>query len=150
MFFAIKTIARSYLAESFIGPLYRKNPNQILMEIYNEIIRPKTFNEENYIKKEFFIELDSNTANKEEHVVVLNNWQGDYKKMLIQITYFKPKRENSIIKLAKKTKRITCFLRGGEINIAECDYTEKEMVHLLSKILDGIRSKKKLLQLIKD
>ncbi len=146
----MNTFGNSVLGTALRKPLSRKSSYQILRDIYNEVVDPRSIVDKNFIKKEFFIDLDSNMYNKEEHVVVLNNWQQDGEKMLIQITYFEPKKENRVIKLAKETKKINCFLRGREIGIEQCDYTEKEMNHLLSKILNGIRNKKKLLKLIKD
>ena len=106
--------------------------------------------EEQFIKREFFIDLDNNEVNKEEHVVILSRQLGDDKKMTIQITYFEPTSKNGLVKQAAQSMEILCSLKEGTIVIEKCDYAQEVIPFLLLKVLEGIKSKKKLLQLIKN
>lgn len=149
--YTFKSYASSEFFKIFIeNPIHKKEPHKILKEIYMEVIELGSYYEESFIKREFFIDLDGDDKNKEEHVVVLNNREGDKEKMIVQITYFEPKRKSGIVKYAKSTKKIFCYLKEGKIEIEECDYEKNEIESLLPKILNGIRHKKKLLKLIKD
>lgn len=143
----------SYASSKKFGFLFnytssKNDPLKILNEIYNEVVELGSYNQENFIKREFFIDIDGNNKNKEEHVVVLNRRVGQRQKMIIQVTYFESKKANSIVKYAKNTKKILCFLNEGKIKIGECDYNEKEIEFLLPEILKGIRNEKKLLRLV--
>lgn len=122
---------------------------QILKEIHKEIIELGSYGDHNFIKREFFIELDGNRENKEEQVVLLNNRVGDREKMIVQVTYFESERKNSNISYAKETKKILCFFEAGKIEIKESDYDQVKLQFLLTKILAGIRNEKKLLKMIK-
>ena len=147
--------SKSYAESEFFKILtenstHKKDSHKILKEIHMEVIELGSYYDENFIKREFFMDLDGNHKNKEEHVVVLNNRVGDREKMIIQITYFESRKRDSIIKYAKNTRKILCFLKKEKVKIEECDYDENEIKSLLPKILNGIRNKKKLLSLIKD
>lgn len=107
-----------------------------------------SYYDDNFIKREFFINLDGYDANKEEHVVILNNREEGLEKMRVQVTYFEAERKNRIIKWAKNTREISYCLKGLNIEIEKCDYSNEEMESLLPKILNGIRDKKKLLKLL--
>jgi len=93
------------------------------------------------------MELDSDENNSEEHVVFLIQDQGEKEKMVIQVTYYEAKRTR-IIKYAKEIKTILCHVKGDEIEIKECDYSENDIKSLFPDILQGIRNKKKFLKLI--
>lgn len=126
----------------------KKNPQYFLREIHREVLELGSYPEENFIKREFFIDLDQNSDNKEEHVVILNKRENEIENMMVQITYFEPTLKGSIIRFAKDTREILCHLIGKEIEIRKCDFPENEMEFLLPKILEGIKIKKRLLKLI--
>ena len=128
-------------------PQCKKNPEEILKEMYKEVIELGPYENENFIKREFHIELDSDENNSEEHVVFLIQNAGDKEKMIIQVTYFEAKRTR-IIKYAKDIKTILCYVRGDRIEIKKSDYSENDIKSLFPDILQGIRYKKKFLKLI--
>lgn len=142
------------LSTTYITPKEKKLPleetHQILRNICREVIELGKYEDEDFTKKEFFIDLDKNQVNKEEHVVVLHRQTGEIEQMTVQVTYFEPKKINQLIKYAKTTKEILCRLNQGKIEIIECDYQMDEIQTLLPRILKGIRNKKKLLKLIDD
>lgn len=149
--YASKSYAVSEFFKIFIAnSSHKKDPCNILKEIYNEVVELGSYDVENFVKREFFIDIDGNDQNKEEHIVVFNSKEGDKEKMIIQITYFESRRRDIIIKYAKNTREILCFVKEGKIEIKECDYDDNEINSLLPEILKGIRNKKKLLSLIKD
>lgn len=76
------------------------------MNIYKEVIELGSYKGEDFIKREFFIDLDENQENKEEHVVILHRLTGQKEKITVQVTYFEPKKINRLIKYAKTTKEI--------------------------------------------
>lgn len=123
---------------------------QLLRNIYKEVIELGKYEGDDFIKREFFIDLDENQINKEEHVVVLHRMTDDKEQMIVQVTYFEPKKINRLIKYAKSTKKILCCLDRGKIEITECDYQMDEIQTLLPRILAGIKNKKKLLKLIEN
>lgn len=127
---------------------HEKDPREVLREIYKEVVELGSYDKEEFIKREFHMNLDGNDENKEEHVVVLIHKTGDKEKMILQVTYFKPKRINSIIKYPKDFRVVLSYISGNHIEIKECPYNEKEMKSLFPEILQGIRNKKKLLKLI--
>ncbi len=123
--------------------------HQILKNICREVMELGKYADEDFTKREFFIDLDENQVNKEEHVVVLHRQTDDKEQMMVQVTYFEPKKINRLIKYAKTTKEILCRLNNGNIEITECDYHMDEIqTLLLPRILRGIKNKKKLLKLI--
>ncbi len=125
----------------------KKKPKEILKEMYKEVVELGPYKGEDFIKREFHIELDSNENNSEEHVVFLIQNQGEKEKMIIQVTYFQAKRTR-IIKYAKDIKTILCYIKGDEIEIKKCDFSENDIKSLFPDILQGIRNKKKFLKLI--
>ena len=124
-----------------------KKPKEILKEMYKEVVELGPYKDEDFIKREFHMELDSDENNSEEHVVFLIQDQGEKQKMIIQVTYFQAKRTR-IIKYAKDVKTILCYVKGDEIEIEKCDYSENDIKSLFPDILEGIRNKKKFLKLI--
>jgi len=125
----------------------KKKPTDILKEMYKEVVELGPYKGEDFIKREFHMELDSDENNSEEHVVFLIQDQGEKEKMIIQVTYFQAKRTR-IIKYAKDVKTILCHVKGDEIEIKKCDYSENDIKSLFPDILQGIRNKKKFLKLI--
>ncbi len=128
-------------------PQRKKNPEEILKEMYKEVVELGPYENEDFIKREFHIDLDSDENNSEEHVVFLIQSVGDKEKMTIQVTYFEAKRTR-IIKYAKDIKTIVCYVKGDKIEIKECDYSAKDIKSLFPDILQGIRNKKKFLKLL--
>lgn len=149
LIYAFKSHANaSFLSIFCRNPFHKRNIHEFLKEIYMEVKDLGSYYDDDFIKREFFIDLDGHEKNKEEHVVILNNKVEGLDKMRVQVTYFEAERKNIIIKWAKNTKEIHCCLKGVNLEIEKCDYSNKEMESLLPKILNGIRDKKKLLKLL--
>ncbi len=149
---AAANVLRSYAKSSIDEVLTstaqcKKDPNEILQEMYKEVVELGPYENENFIKREFHIDLDSDENNSEEHVVFLIQSAGDKEKMIIQVTYFEAKRTR-IIKYAKDIKTILCYVKGDKIEIKKCDYSENDIKSLFPDILQGIRNKKKYLNLL--
>ena len=125
----------------------KKNPTEILKEMYKEVVELGAYENDDFIKREFHVDLDSDENNSEEHVVFLIQSEGDKEKMIIQVTYFEAKRTR-IIKYAKDIKTILCYVKGDKIEIKKCDYSENDIKSLFPDILKGIRNKKKYLKLL--
>lgn len=144
-----KSYAKSTVYESFIKkPEQKKDPTEILKEIYKEVKELGARDNEDFIKREFHIDLDGNEKNREEHVVVLSYCDGDKEKMIVQVTYFKSGKSSRLIKYAKDTKKVLCHIKEAQLEIINSDYNECEIKSLLPEILKGIREKKKFLKLI--
>ena len=127
-------------------PSQQKNPSDFLKEIYDEVQALGQHSKDDFIKREFHLNLDDNESNKEEHVVVLNHCYSGYETMLLQVTYFESRRTNSPIKYAKAIREIECYVLEGGIEIRRCDYDKTEIRTLLPNILQGIRETKKYLR----
>jgi hypothetical protein len=125
----------------------QEDPTEILKEMYKEVVELGPYENDDFIKREFHMELDKNKNNSEEHVLFLIQDAGDKEKMIIQVTYFEAPRTR-IIKYAKDIKTILCYVKGDEIEIKKSDYCENDIKSLFPVMLKGIRSKKKFLQLI--
>lgn len=128
---------------------FNKGSLEILKEIYLEVLELGNRDGEDFLKREFLMNLDRNDTNKEEHVVVLSQTFENKRTMVLQVTYFEPKKSNHFIKYAKTTRRISCDIEESDIKVKENDYNEKEIKPLLKEILKGIKNKKKLLELIR-
>ena len=124
--------------------------DETLKNIYEEVLELGKREGEDFIKREFFIDLDGDEINKEEQVVVLSYDDGNRKKMIIQVTYFQPRKNNRFIKHAADNKTVLCFIVKGSPQIKSSDFEELELNTILPGILNGIRDKKKLLQLIRN
>jgi len=149
LLYAFKFYASASFFKFFYrNPFHKRNIHEFLKKIYIEVRELGSYYDDNFIKREFFINLDGYDANKEEHVVILNNREEGFEKMRVQVTYFEAERKNRIIKWAKNTREISYCLKGLNIEIEKCDYSNEEMESLLPKILDGIRDKKRLLKLL--
>lgn len=127
----------------------KNDPCKILKEIYKEVSELGSRKNENFIKREFHFDLDKNETNSEEHVVVLIYALGDRERMVVQVTNFESRGNNSIIKYAKDIRMVFCSLKKDILEIEKCDYDDKETISILPKILKGIREEKKLFKLIK-
>lgn len=129
--------------------IFSKDHDEILKNIYEEVLELGKREGEDFFKREFFMDLDEDEVNKEEQVVVLSHDDGNRKKMIIQVTYFQPRKNNRFIKHAKEHKTILCFIAEGTLQLKSSDFEELELKSILPEILNGIRDKKKLLQLIR-
>ena len=125
-----------------------ENSRELLKEIHREVVELGSYDDQPIIKREFFIDLDQHETNKEEHIVVMSHKEGDMEKMIVQVTYFEPKKHNHFIKEPKEIKNISCHIKGDNLEIKKCDFDEKDRKALFADILVGIRDKKKLLKLI--
>lgn len=130
-------------------PMAKKTPSEILKNIYQEVKELGPYENENFLRREFHMELDGKATNKEEYVMVLSQEIDKIQKMVLQVTYFEQDKANRFVKNAKETKEIKCELIGEDFKIKSCDYEEKKLKKVLSKILTGIQEKKKLLKLVK-
>lgn len=144
-----------YSAESAVSislvnaPNDEKSPEEILKEIYDEVIELGNYEEEDFLRRDFFMDLEDEDMNKAEHVVVLIHKEGNKEKMLLQVTYLESRRKESLIKYATSTKKISSFIDGNKVEIEETDCDQEEIRFLLPKILENIRLKKEYLKLIK-
>jgi len=144
----IKSNVKSSVHEVLTSPPQRKkNPNEILKEMYKEVVELGARKNEDFIKREFHMDLDKDENNSEEHVVFLIQGAGNKEKMTIQVTYFEAKRTR-VIKYAKDIKTILCNIKGDRVEIKKSDYTKNDMKSLFPDILQGIRNKKKFLKLL--
>jgi hypothetical protein len=144
----VKSNVESSVHEVLTGPPKRKKkPSELLKEMYKEVVELGARKNEDFIKREFHMELDKDENNSEEHVVVLIQGSGDKEKMTIQVTYFEAKRTR-IVKYAKDVKTILCKINGDRVEIKKSDYSKNDMESLFPDILQGIRNKKKFLKLI--
>ncbi len=143
--------------EDFLSPpvspsnLPPTTPPKILRHlrgIYDEVKEMGPRKGDNFIKREFFIEIDGCQENKEEQVVVLIYPDLQLERMLIQITSFSSP-QLKFTRLAKSTKNISCAFLNNDLTLTSTDYDEKETEHFLKAILEGIKKEKKLLSLIK-
>ncbi|MGD8539413.1 MAG: hypothetical protein PVI66_11915 [Candidatus Aminicenantes bacterium] len=146
LLFLSSTVLSEEIIEEY---LQVKRPVDLLWEIYEEVAGLKRFANDNFIKGEFHINLDGNTENKEEHIVVLNHFALGQEKMLLQVTYFESRRKNSPVKYAKFIREIECCILEEGVEIERSDYSEVEISSVLPEILEGIRYKKKFLDLIR-
>ena len=129
--------------------LAKKTSSEILKNIYLEVKELGTYEDENFLRREFHLDLDLNATNKEEYVMVLSQNIDKIQKMVLQVTYFEQDKKNRYVKNAKETKEIKCEMIGEDFKIKSCDYEEKKLNKVLSRILTGIQEKKKLLKLVK-
>ncbi len=130
-------------------PMAKKTPSEILKNIYQEVKELGPYENENFLRREFHMDLDNNATNKEEYVMVLSQNIDKIQKMVLQVTYFEQDKSSRYAKNAKETKEIKCELIGEDFKIRSCDYEGKKLNKVLSRILTGIQKKKRLLKLVK-
>ena len=138
-FISVPFLRGFYIAE-------HQSLKDILMAIHKEVLELGKRENEDFIKREFHIDLDKDPYQQEEHIVVLSQTLCERDFMTIQITYFKSR--DNITKYPKDMKKISCYIHENELEIKESSYSEKEGKRLFSDILEGIRIEKKLLKLI--
>jgi hypothetical protein len=122
---------------------------KLLKEIHDEVVEIGVQVEDNFIKREFWMDLDGNEGNKEEHVVVMRHDDGHDLKMTVQVTYYMPDKGVHWVRFAHATKSVLCCIRKNGFDIYRSDYSSEEMTKLFPEILKGIRNKKEILKLIK-
>ena len=130
-------------------PAKRNTPAEILKDIHAEVKEMGFYENETFLRREFHMNLDGNDTNKEEYVMVFSQTIYGIDKMTVQVTYFEPQADNRFIKHAVASREIKCDICGESVLIQSCDYSEKESHPVLIEILSGIRSKKRLLGLIR-
>ena len=124
----------------------KKDPAQVLLAIYQEV-REFGFREtENFIKREFHLNLDGSMANREEHIVVLSHAYGNGEKMILQVTTFGENVSAGYVRIPVSTCEVTCLIEGNAIEIQESMFDEDESRRLFPEILKGIQDEKKLLK----
>lgn len=123
--------------------------HKLLKEIHDEILHFGINEDPNLIKREFWMDLDGQEDNKEEHVVVMRHNDGLNLRMTVQVTYYSEDKGKRFVRYAKNTKLIKCCINENDLEINKSDYTDKEMEKLFKEILKGIRNKKEILKLIK-
>jgi len=127
----------------------KNDPAKFLRDIYDEVQELGRYGNDNFIKREFHLNLDDNESNKEEHVVVLSHCYSGREMMLLQVTYFESRRINSHVKYAKMIREIECCVLDKGVEIRRSDYEVAEIRTLLPNILRGNRETKKFLGLIR-
>lgn len=130
-------------------PMAKKTPHEILKNIYEEVKELGPYENENFLRREFHMDLDGNATNKEEYVMVFSQKIDNIQKMVLQVTYFEQDKSSRFAKNAVETKEIKCELIGKNFKIKSCDYKENKLKKVLSKILTGIQEKKRILKLVK-
>lgn len=141
--------AKAEINDHLCAQNQEKSPEKILKEIYNEVIELKSYEGEEFLRREFFMNLDEEERGKREHVVVLIHKEGKKEKMMLQVTYLESRMESSIIKHARATKKISSLIKGNRLEIEESSYEKEEIKSLLPKILKNICLKKEYLKLLK-
>lgn len=130
--------------------LQKKDLPTLMLEIYKEVIELGYRDHEDFIKREFHMNLDGRWDNREEHIVVLSHKEGDGEKMILQVTYFGKMLKSSFARYAEDTREIVGLISHGTIDIIKCGFDECEADKLLPDILEGIKDEKRLLQLIRN
>lgn len=120
---------------------------KVLFNIYMEVKEMGCRIGEDFIKREFHLDLDGKRENREEHIVVLIHNEGNGDKFILQVTFFKTRANYYFTRNAENIRNITCIVNNDVIEVIENELKEEELNILLPKILKGIREEKKLLKL---
>ncbi len=120
---------------------------KVLFSIYREVKEMGCRPGEDFIKREFNLDLDGKRENREEHILVLIHNEGNIEKFILQVTFFKTRANYYFTRNAEKISNVTCIVNGDDIEVIENELKEEELNTLLPKILKGIREEKKLLKL---
>lgn len=122
---------------------------KVLFSIYREVKEFGKYAGDDFINREFHIDLDGRRQNSEEFVVVLIHDTDEGETMILELTYFSDKKTIYSSKYMREIKRIVCTLKQDSIRIVESNFSQHEMDKILPLILEGIISKKKLLEVLK-
>ena len=120
---------------------------KVLFSIYREVKEMGCRPGEDFLKREFHLELDGKRENREEHILVLIHNEGNIEKFILQVTFFKSRANYYFTRNAESIRNITCVVNGDAIDVIENELKEEELNILLPKILKGIQEEKKLLKL---
>ena len=126
-----------------------QKPEGILLEIYHEVRELGYRDQEDFIKREFHLNLDGIWSNREEHVLILSHKEGNGERMVLQVTYFGEAANKHFVRYPVSMREIMCHIEGDALQIRECGYDEFETRTLLPEILKGIRSEKELLRTLR-
>jgi len=119
----------------------------LLKKIHAEVKEMGPYPGEDFIRKEFFIGSDDDDDTyKDNHVAILIQAVPPGEKMKIQVTYMEPSEGNPLVKIARRTKTITCLLEGDQVSLLTSEYEEKELARTSGEILQAVLGKKKLLR----
>jgi len=122
---------------------------KLLKDILDEVLAIECPADEGFVKGEFWMDLDNNMGNKEEHIVIMRHDDGHELKMTVQVTYYMPDKGQHFIRFAHITKTVLCGIKDNGPEIYRSDYSDDEMAILFPELLRGIRNKKEILKLIK-
>ncbi len=137
---------------SYIFPVeshHEAEVQKLLKQILDEVLEIECREDEDFVKGEFWMDLDNNMGNKEEHIVIMRHDDGHELKMTVQVTYYMPDKGQHFIRFAHITKTVLCGIKDNGPEIYRSDYSGDEMAILLPELLKGIRDKKEILKLIK-
>jgi hypothetical protein len=141
----------AFLSHPIIGNAQQVNHHhKLLKDIHDEVLQFGINEDPDIIKREFWMDLDGQESNKEEHVVVMRHNDGLNFRMTVQVTYFSEDKGRRFVRFAKDTKLVQCCIKDHDLEIDRSDYSDEEMEKLFNDILIGIRNKKELLKLIKN
>lgn len=122
---------------------------KVLFSIYREVKEFGKYAGDDFINREFHIDLDGRRQNSEEFVVVLIHDTDEGETMILELTYFSDKKTIYSSKYLREVKRIVCTLKQETVRIVESNFSQHELEKILPLILEGIISKKKLLEVLK-
>lgn len=128
----------------------REAPLQTLKKIYDEVKELGNYPGEDFIKREFFIGRGDDDTNKDLHIVILIQSLEVGETMKIQVTFMETTKDNPNVRYAKTVKNIVCTIIENKLTVQGSDYDRNELEKLVPDLLQTIRDKKKLLQLIKN
>ncbi len=149
--FCASVIGLAFLTHPIIGNAQQVNHHhKLLKDILDEVLQFGINEDPDIIKREFWMDLDGQESNKEEHVVVMRHNDGLNFRMTVQVTYFSEDKGKRLVRFAKDTKLVQCCIKDHDLEIDRSDYSDEEMEKLFNDILIGIRNKKELLKLIKN
>jgi hypothetical protein len=148
LFFCLPSTAMPFSDTSPSQPTKKQTIQKALKDIHDEVIQMGSYADEDFIKREFWFELDGVEENKEEHVVVMQHNDGLNLRMTIQVTYFTKDKSQRLVRYAEDTKSVFCCVKGPLLEIDKSEYSDEEMETLLPGILKGIRVEKEILKLI--
>jgi len=125
-----------------------QDPCQLLMAIHNEVEEMGFRAREDFLKREFHVNIDGSMANREEHVVVLCHPHANGEKMILQVTYFGEDTRGGISRFSKLTREICCLIEDEALVILSNAFAEEETKSVLPLILRGIQDEKKIRKLL--
>jgi len=126
-----------------------RSRQKLLQEILSEVVEIGPRKGEDFLKREFWFDLDGDVENKEEHVVFLRYSDGHRLRMILQVTFFTTDRGHRFLRYARESKTISCAVREKTVELERSDFAPEELDRLLPAILQGIKKEKTLLEKIR-